>query len=471
MDAATTGMVTLELAVAPAAVPALRRALALGRARKLALTWHDRDGALAREGIAVAAWHEGRANFWRAEALLAPPGAPPARLGEAASLAGLHRLDLPEGLAPVQHLAGHVREGQTGPVAVRLVDGLVGAAPGTSVARLFLSGPADAVADLAEPLVPTVRVPTCSLAAEALALAGVALPPRRLGAPVLAESLAPGDAFADAAAHLLGVLLHHAPRAQAGVTGEPVHQMRVALRRLRSLLGVFGDVVACPEVAALRPALQTLATALGPARDWDVFLADTGAVIATAFADEAELAALLGEAAARRGAAYAALALLLAGPALHSTALRTAILVQARPWGVNDAGLADIGGFAASVLTRRLRQLAKRAANLDTAPEAALHEMRIRAKRLRYAAEVFAPLFPGRPARRFLKRLAALQEALGLLNDGVVAASLMHELAAAGGAGLAGGLVRGFVAAGATGARQTIAHAWKRLRKAGPFWS
>ena len=77
---------------------------------------------------------------------------------------------------------------------------------------------------------------------------------------------------------------------------------------------------------------------------------------------------------------------------------------------------------------------------------------------------------PERPARRFLKRLAALQEALGLLNDGVVAGALMGELAGAGGAELAGGMVRGFVAARAAGARTAIRRAWKRLRRAGPFW-
>jgi CHAD domain-containing protein len=268
------------------------------------------------------------------------------------------------------------------------------------------------------------------------------------------------------------VLLHHAPAAAAGRTGEPVHQMRVALRRLRALASVFGAAVDCPEMRALRPELKLLASALGPARDWDVFLAGTGPAVAEAFAGEAELAALLAEAEARRAEAYADLAALLDGPVLRMLALRVAVMAQARPWRETGAPVAgdDTGGFGAGVLARRWRRLARRASGTATMPEAELHEMRLKAKRLRYAAELFAPLHPGRGAKRFLKRLAGLQEALGHLNDGVVAGALMRELADSGGTGLAGGLVRGFVAGRAADARAEIGRAWRRLRKVGPFW-
>jgi triphosphatase len=296
--------------------------------------------------------------------------------------------------------------------------------------------------------------------------------PRRLGAPQLQSSgLAPGEAFAQAAGHLLGVLLHHAPAAAAGQTGEPVHQMRVALRRLRALVSVFRPVVACPELDAARPGLKALASALGPARDWDVFLDGTGRRVAAAFADEPGVAVLLAAAEAQRAAAYAALATQLAGPELRSLSVQTALLVLARPWeGLAQEAPADTGAFGAAVLGKRLRRMVRHAGKIDTQPEAALHELRLKAKRLRYAAEVFAPLFPGREAARFLRRLAALQEALGHLNDGAVAAGLMQALAAEGGTGLAGGLVRGFVAGQAGETRDGIARAWKRLRKARVFW-
>ena len=280
--------ITLELALAATAVPALRRRLgtALRRARPITLTWHDhekRHGGeqVAARGIAVVAWREARAEGWRAESLLVAIGAPAEPLGEALFLAGLAELDLPDNMAPVQRFAGQVREGMADGVALRLVTGQFDAAPDETIARLTLHGPANTTAMLARTLATELglRVPTHSLAAEALLLAGISVPTRPLGAPILPAGLSPPDAFAHAASHLLGVLLHHAPGAAAGQTGEPVHQMRVALRRLRSLTSLFRDAIACPEVAALRPALKALASALGPARDWDVFLAETGGAV------------------------------------------------------------------------------------------------------------------------------------------------------------------------------------------------
>jgi CHAD domain-containing protein len=444
----------LELALGPDSLPPLRRQLAgaLGRSRPLALTWHDRDGS------AVIATQEGRLTRWHAETLLppCPAVAPPPTPAP------------PPETAPTQHFVGRLREGTRDGIALRLVQGRIGTHP---VARLTVCGPAAATAALARTLVAQagLLVPEQTLAAEALALAGTALPARPLGAPVLPAGLAPDEAFAHAAAHLAFVLLHHAPAAAAGQTGEPVHQLRVALRRLRSLTRLFGAAVACPELTALAPALKTLASALGPARDWDVFLAETGRSVAGAFPDEPALAALIAAAGQRRDAAYAALPALLDGPALHGLVLDIAILAQSRPWPT--ATTPDLATFGAALLTRRLRPVTRRAADPAGLDEPALHALRLRAKRLRYAAEIFAPLHPGHAARRFLKRLAALQDALGLLNDGVVAALLMHDLADSGGTGLAGGMVRGFVAARAVGARAAIARSWRRLRKAGGFWA
>ncbi len=478
VDALPVALVTLDLALPSAELPALRRRLALGRARPVSITWHDDvDGTLARAGLALAAWREGRATTWRVEAIVptaahpCPVGAPPPRLAEAPELADLRGIAMPDRLMPLDRLEGRVREGLAGHVALRLLEGR--GEDGTAVARLQLAGPIAETTELALALAGSHRlgVPPRSLPAELLARAGRPVPPLRLGAPELPAGLPPGRAFAAAAAHLLAVLLHHAPRAAAGQTGEPVHQMRVALRRLRALVSLFRPAVGCPELEAVRPGLKALATALGPARDWDVFLAGTGRAVAAAFPQEDALAALIAAAAARRDTAYAALVPLLDGPALREVALRTAILVQGRPWeGVVPDGPADTASFGDALLARRLRRVARRARGIATMPEAALHEMRLEAKRLRYAAEVFAPLHPGRGQRRFLKRLAALQEALGHLNDGVVATVLMQALADAGGDGLAGGLVRGFVAARATDTRAQVGRAWKRLRKVVPFW-
>jgi triphosphatase len=89
-------------------------------------------------------------------------------------------------------------------------------------------------------------------------------------------------------------------------------------------------------------------------------------------------------------------------------------------------------------------------------------------KRLRYAAEFFAPLFPGKQASRFIRRLAVLQERLGLFNDTAVAEALLRDLNST--PGHAAGLVLGFTAARGARSRPKIADAWVRLRRVDPFW-
>ncbi len=102
-------------------------------------------------------------------------------------------------------------------------------------------------------------------------------------------------------------------------------------------------------------------------------------------------------------------------------------------------------------------------------PVEALHELRKDCKRLRYAAEFMGGLYDGKAVRRFTKRLAALQEELGLINDGASTAGLMAQLGRME-RGYAAGLVDGFSAARAGPGREHVAGAWKRFRKADPFW-
>jgi CHAD domain-containing protein len=96
--------------------------------------------------------------------------------------------------------------------------------------------------------------------------------------------------------------------------------------------------------------------------------------------------------------------------------------------------------------------------------------LRLEAKRLRYAAELFAPLWGGKAARRFLKRLSALQEALGTVNDAAVARGLLAALDGGGAPAWAAGAVEGFAAARVGPARQSALSRWDDLVAAKAFW-
>ena len=106
---------------------------------------------------------------------------------------------------------------------------------------------------------------------------------------------------------------------------------------------------------------------------------------------------------------------------------------------------------------------------MDSLDHPAMHMVRLKTKRLRYAAEFFAPLFPDAPVHGFLRRLARTQERLGLYNDTATADALMRDLSAR--PGHASGLVLGFTGARAAGIRPKILSSWKRLRRREPFWA
>ena len=508
-------MTALELVLAPdaaALVPRLKflAGLKAGRLRRRAveIVWHDTsDGALAREGLALA---ESR-GAWQLERLLPgsvfwPPGGPAPLVEQAAALDRIGH-ELPAGLVRMARFDGVltilplVRDGAR--LTIELLHGTVGWArrrrPVCRVTLVAAAGAAEAgvgevavgdmgaggeaaVFALAQALADDLdlAVPTASLAVEARAVATASAPaPRHQGAPQLPPGLTVAEVFSFVLGHLADVILYNAPLAAAGQGGpDPVHEMRVAVRRLRSAIALFRVAVGCPAVDAAAAALKVLADRLGPARDWDVFVAETAASVAKVLPDDASLRRLRAAAERRRRQAYAALREWLGGAEFRRLGLALAGLAGGQAWmgalapaQVETLAL-GLEAFASRALARRLHRLAAAGEAIEHLDAAALHAIRLRAKRMRYVAEVFAPIYPGKATRRFMRRLARLQDRLGRLNDSSVADGLLGELGAgAGGRAHAAGLVRGFLAAHSGGARGRIARAWQRFHRLEPFWS
>jgi CHAD domain-containing protein len=504
---------TLELALPPAALPALLKGAALAalragpaRGAAFAVTWFDTpDGQLAARGQALEitpARRGARATFRQALRQAMPPadaawivGTPGAVLAEAVlAPAALPAVPDPAAVglptAPLVALAAAEGSRRTLPlraedaaVALAVLEGkLRTVAAEQPFARLVLTGPPAAVFAAAQALAAAHELlPAWPLAetARALALGQPARPPRR-GAPALAEGLSVADGLAHAMLHLAAVLLWLLPALRQKGAVEPVHQARVALRRLRSALSVWRGAIDGDALRGLDAGLRDLARLLGPVRDRDVFLGGTLADLAQALAGHepdrpGALDALGAAIAAERDRAHAALLAELDGPRFRALALALLQTFATRPWAESEATAAPLARFAAGVLARRHRRLLKDADSLDGVPVAVLHGLRLKAKRLRYAAEFFAPLFPPKRTRRFLRRLAALQETLGIVNDGAVAGGLVRALPPAGGRAAAArawaeGAVDGFAAARAAAARAEAGRAWARLREAAPFW-
>jgi len=491
-------MAILELVIPVEDAARLGRSRALanvksGRSRSVAtrVIWHDSpDAELAQRAVSLAEQRSG----WRLERLWPtkldgrsgyawPPAAPPPVIATGATPSAMGT-DVPAHLIPIVAFDGR---SVTLPTAQAAGDGTVTLIHGRLRAvaneheccRLRVEGPAagDLALELADDL--AIEVPRAGLAAEGLALArGITLPPRALGAPAISAELSLPDAFGAIIGYLTDVLVHCGSLIAAEADGlEPVHQARVAVRRLRSAIGIFSRAIESPALAEIKSMLKVLNSRLGPARDWDVFVTGVGHSIGDAFATERSVARLLQSAGRRRAACYVDLRTHLRSSDFRSLTLRLALLAGdpvglARPAPDQNPDMPPtLAGMAARTLDKKLKSLIQKADDIENMPAESLHAMRLDGKRMRYAAEFFAPLFEGRSSRRFVRHLIALQDALGRFNDGAAAGLLLAELTGSTpDHAYAVGVVRGFVAARSDGARQDIFRSWRKLAHDRKFW-
>ena len=257
---------------------------------------------------------------------------------------------------------------------------------------------------------------------------------------------------------------------------EGTHQMRVALRRMRTCFSLF-DIPA-GEADELKNLLRWLTKSLDALRDWDVFLTETLPPVAAFFPEEPGLDALRTMAEHHRAGAlkvaisaldhdhYARLGLLLGAWASHTRWANGARSAQMA------AMLAPIDQTADRVLASNYKRVVRTGKRLDdlTIPE--LHDWRLKVKRLRYACDFFGDVYEGRPVQKFRAGLAGLQDILGDLNDAEVArlrmVALSHELGTAG--THAAGLVTGWYGKAAEARLTGIRQAWQGFIRQKPFW-
>jgi inorganic triphosphatase YgiF len=268
------------------------------------------------------------------------------------------------------------------------------------------------------------------------------------------------------------------PSAERGRDPEGIHQMRVGARRLRSALELF-DAWLQPRVAgSLSAELRWLAGELGRARDLDVFIEETLGPTLARRPEDAGLLALRRAARAARSDAGAQVRSGLRSRRYALLVLRLGRFIEGA--SLRRAGVGPLEVPALPEARRLLRQRARRVRQLGSRLERLSardrHRLRIRAKRLRYAIELLAPLFPGKAPARMARRLAELQDALGRLNDLVSVEMLLEGLRERTGAGIrpvaarAEGFVLGYAAHSAATGRAELARAWRRVARSAPFW-
>ncbi len=274
------------------------------------------------------------------------------------------------------------------------------------------------------------------------------------------------DAVRNAIAASVSRLMRHDPGVRLGVDPEDVHQARVAARRLRSDLRTFGVLLDDEWSDALRDELRWLGGELGAVRDVEVLRARLDERIGN-LPPEDRLPArgLLEDLDARHREARRAL--------LQSVRTDRYVelldsLVDAANRPVMDATL-DPESTAVAVLpelvARPWKHLQQTVAELGDDPaDEALHAVRIRAKRARYAAEAVAPAV-GKRARAFARAAANIQDVLGEHQDAVLAEQWLRQAArdAATPVVLAIGQLVAVERQAARAARRRFPKAWRAL--------
>lgn len=225
------------------------------------------------------------------------------------------------------------------------------------------------------------------------------------------------------------------PKSAGPAPFDPLHDARVALRRLAALLRAFAPYLPAARVAHLKREIRWLRRELGPARDLDVFIRETVPELHRLFRHEAGLAALLDTAKAKRGQVGAKLAKTVASPrarrllaSLRATFDAGGIPRRRAHSRLPDAIDAPFEAFVLASLLRRWKKIG-RIRRLVKLPKAQLHKLRIRLRNFRYLCDGFAPALPERRYAMFRRAMTALQDHLGALNDASIAPQLAATLA------------------------------------------
>lgn len=339
-----------------------------------------------------------------------------------------------------------------------------------------------------------LRVEHRSKSARGFALLDGEPRPQKAGWVELDSELSIEQAFKRVVASCFAQMAANEVPALAGRDPEGVHQLRVGIRRLRSALSLFGRALPPDMVARLKPQLRDAMAAFGPAREWDVLLTETLDPLRQRVSDDPGLKRLRRIADAARADGHRHLREMLLSAAYTELKL-TLLETLSGDWADHDEDrlltpwidptrnappwAAPVEGYADRSLRKRHKQLRRIGNGHATMTVEELHELRIAAKKLRYAADFFRSLYAKKKVRRYIAALAAVQDCLGAINDGAVGRTRVAEAwEKLGGLSRrstrrarAEGAVEGWFAAVEHVELSNFAAAWKRFLDVDRFWN
>lgn len=239
----------------------------------------------------------------------------------------------------------------------------------------------------------------------------------------LDPALSTRDAFQRIARSCLEQIIGNLDCLDSAPSSEAIHQLRVGVRRLRTVLSIFKPEQPDAEGKAIRAELGWLQGALTEARESAVFIHDFLDPILPMMGEDPGFSGLYADFDAKKQKSGDEARGILDLARLSLLLLRSASWIESGAWfaNANETTSADfpatVGRFAESVIKKRIRQVQKALPGLAKQSVEARHESRIAVKKLRYALEFFASIRPRNKQTKKARMLTRLQDQLGLLND------------------------------------------------------
>ena len=252
-------------------------------------------------------------------------------------------------------------------------------------------------------------------------------PRERPGAPDMPDDTSVGAAFPRLLNAALTTFAAEFPLAGRGDV-EGVHRMRAAIRRLRTLLVLFGPNLEAEAAARFNASLQDLGAVLGRGRDWDVFLTETLPRAREASGD-ASLDLLGPPAEALRVAAHEGVSEAIGGLGPTRLLLGMAAWTTEPGWCARKSFDTALRDALPKMLDRLERKVRKRVRQVDGAEVEPLHDLRKSMKKLRYGSEDVGSLFKHKDVDHYVERIKSTLSVLGEINDAAVTTARIDEAA------------------------------------------
>ncbi|HLX17534.1 MAG TPA: CHAD domain-containing protein [Bradyrhizobium sp.] len=263
--------------------------------------------------------------------------------------------------------------------------------------------------------------------------------------PELSAGMSAGQAFTLVGRACLRHLVANVP-AMIGRDVTALHQMRVALRRLRAAMSLFSVIVGDDRTEAIKSELRWLAQELGPARDLDTLILEVIQPMRELHKNEPGLVSISKMFMRKRLKCYRRAQAAVQSARFRTLVLDTAEWVEAGPWSTSEDPLKrarrelPVEIFAAGQLSHRYKRIRRRGRRMDHLDPEQLHRLRIQVKKARYATDFFSGIYHGKKSAKQSKKIRSslmqLQNSLGRVNDIVTHKALFSDIIASRAKGL-----------------------------------